>query len=99
MDFKNCHELNQDKFEKITCEFKNRHFSLNVLLNIKFFVNRISSCVDRKKCLVRKIKRIYNDYEYNIYKNMFNLDFLIKYHTNIFYYLNELLTEKNIVFV
>ena len=41
MNCKNCCELDEDKFEKITCELKNRYnlvfFLLNLLLNMKFF--------------------------------------------------------------
>ena len=98
MDCKNCPELNQDKFEKITCESKNHHnlvfFVLNVLLNLKFFGDRICFWENRKECLVCKTNRIYDGYEYDIYENMFNLGFLIEYHSNIFYYLNQLFQSE-----
>lgn len=72
MNCKNCCELNQDKFEKIICELKNRHslvfFLLNLLLNMKLFGEWICFCITGKECLVCKIKRIYDDYEYDIYE-------------------------------
>lgn len=42
---------------------------------------------------------IYVDYEYDLYKNMFNLDFLTKCHSNLFHYLNQRFETKNSVSV
>ena len=40
------------------------------------------------------MRTIYVDYEYDLYKNMFNLDFLTKCHSNLFHYLNQLFETK-----
>ena len=79
-------ELTQLEFEKKTCVFKDGQqllFALlNTLLNIKWFNDQLCYCENKKECLICKIKRIYTDYEYDLYKNMFDLDFLIKSHSN-----------------
>ena len=41
-----------------------------------------------------KIKRIYTDYECDLYKNMFNLVFLTKYYYNLYHYLDQLFKIK-----
>ena len=50
--------------------------------------------VKKKKWKIYKITRIYYDYEYGLYKNMFNLDFLIKSHTNLYNYINQLFNTR-----
>ena len=98
MDSQGCCKINQDKFQRLTCEFKNRHvqlfFLLNTLLNIKCFGDRLCYCRNKKECAICKIKRIYVDYEYDFYKNMLNLDFLTKFYSNLVHYLNQLFGTK-----
>lgn len=40
------------------------------------------------------MKRIYVDYDYDLYKNMFNLNFLAKCHSNLIHYLSQLFETK-----
>ena len=95
MDCQYCTELNQLEFEKKTCNFKNRRelfllLLLNTLLSIKYFNDKLYYCEDGKECLICKIEIIYTDFEYDLYKDMFDLNHLIECHSNLYHYLNQL---------
>ena len=64
-------------------------FLLNPVLNIKCFNDQVCSCDNGKECLICKIKRICTDFEYDLYKNMFDLDFLTECNSNLYHYLNQ----------
>ena len=51
-------------------------------------------CENRKQCLICIIKRIHTAYEYNLCKNMFDLDFLIICYSDLYHYLNQLFKTK-----
>ena len=67
---------------------------LNTLLNIKCFNDRLCYFENRRECLIFKIKRTYTNYVYELYKNMFDLDFLIECYSNLQHYLNQLFQIK-----
>lgn len=98
MDCSHCSELNQPEFGWKTCTFKNRRellfFLLNTLLNIKCFTDQLYYCENRKECLICITKRTRTGYEYDLYKNMFDLDFLVKCHADLYNYLNQLFKTK-----
>ena len=68
---------------------------LNTLLNFTCFNDQLCYCENRKECLICKIKRAYADYEYELYNNMLDVDFLIECHSNLYHYLNQLFQIKN----
>lgn len=102
MHCQNCNELNQSEFERRTCTFKNRRelllFLSNTLLNIKCFNYQLCYCQKRKEYLVFKIKRTYTDYEYELYKNMFDLDVLSNCHSGLHPHLYQLFNTKKVCF-
>ena len=90
MSCKNCSELTHMEFERKTCVFKNCYelllFLLNAILNLKSFDDDLCYC-GNEKCLICKMKRTFNNHEYNLSRNMFDLNFLIDCHSYLYYYL------------
>ena len=71
--------MNHAEFKRKTYNFQNCRellfFLLNILLIIKDNGDRFCCCVFPIECLISKVKRIYANYKFDLYKNMFNLDF------------------------
>ena len=67
---------------------------LNAFFNIKCFNDQLCYCENGKECLICKIKGIYTNFEYDLYKNMFDLDFLIEFHSNLYHCLNQFFQIK-----
>ena len=90
MSCKNCSELTHMEFERKTCVFKNCYelllFLLNTILNLKSFDDDLCYC-GNEKCMICKMKRTFNNHEYNLSRNMFDLNFLIDCHSYLYYYL------------
>ena len=87
--------------EKILC-FLNKTrrfvFLLNVLLTTQNFSDQLCYCEqNRKRCFLCVIKREFHSIEYDLYDNMFNLDFLGRIHTQLFDYLEKMFTSNRCV--
>ena len=93
MSCKNCSELAHMEFQRKMCVFENccelLLFLLNTVLNVKSFDDHLCYC-GNGKCLICGMKRTFNNHEYNLYRNMFDLNFLIDCHSCLYYYVNEL---------
>ena len=89
----NCRDCFKDRakaFEKATCHFPNRRslvvFLLNVVLNVKDLWKSLCYCEKRADGFpshVCQFRTVYLNDEYDIYQNLFDLNFLIKFHTHL----------------
>lgn len=70
-------------------------FLLNIVLNIKKMAAKYCCCKNLEICLVCQAKHFYCDYEFKIYKNCLDLDFLAKQQSNVYRNLLKLLTLDN----
>ena len=93
MSCKNSSELTHMGFQRKMCVFKNccelLFFLLNTVLNVKSFDDHLCYC-GNEKCLICRMKRTFNNHKYNLYWNMFDLNFLIDCHSCLYYYVHEL---------
>ena len=73
-------QLTKYQFERKTCVFRSRrdvlYFLLNILLTIKASRKQLCYCLHKKRCVFCKIKRQFRSVEYDLYNNIFDLDFL-----------------------
>ena len=96
---KNCLKDDNDLFEYKCNVFKDKHnlmlFLLNIVLNIQKIWEEYCVCDGEYICLVCQVNTIYKEYEYVIFQNCLNLDFLAKVRENICGNLNRLLTLKS----
>ena len=70
-------------------------FLLNTLLNIKSFRNQLCYCVHlQPRCLICEICREFQRIEYDLYENMFCLDFLGRVHSYLHDYLEKIFLSK-----
>ena len=84
----NCFKFDQESFDYATTVFHSRRslviFLLNIVLNIKEMWKDFCCCKKPyERCLVCQAKIYYLNYEYDIYENSFNLDFLVKLQANV----------------
>ena len=80
MAYKNCFKDNEELFAKTVTEFEGRCsfvvFLLNVVLNITEIWERFCKCEKISDCcLVCEFRITYKKYQYDIYKNLLNMDF------------------------
>lgn len=102
MDCQKCCQNNFSAFKEATCVFENRRdlspFLLNVVLNLKENGKLYCFCHHTSECEVCQIRKIFFDDEYDIYKNIFDLNFVAQFHANLHACLEELFnTKKHIV--
>ena len=100
MDCLKCCQNNKEKFNQDTCVFACRRdlvvFLLNVSLNIKKHWERYCYCkTAAKRCLVCEFRLLYQDDEYQIYKNCFDLHYLAVFYRNMYDCLEELSKLNN----
>ena len=70
-------------------------FLLNTLRNIKSFRNQLYYCVQlQPRCLICEICREFQSVEYDLYENMFCLDFLGRVHSYLHDYLEKIFLSK-----
>ena len=91
--------FDQEKLEIQCCFFKDRHslvlFLLNVILNIQKKWMDVCWCDGSKICLVCQSNIVYREYQYVIYKNCLNLDFLAKVRENLHKNLLKIVKSNN----
>ena len=96
---KNCFLFDQEKLEVQCCFSKDRHSLvlslLNVILNIQKKWMNFCQCDGSKICLVCQCNIVYKEYQYTIYKNCLNLDFLAKVRENLHKNLLKLIESNN----
>ena len=94
MEYEKYVSLDQAKFDILTCHFKSRCnlllFLLNALLSIKSNGCEFCYCKQNKEYKLCKIRRIYCEYEYKLSENMFDLNFLIRCHADLYIHINKL---------
>ena len=70
-------------------------FLLNTLRKIKRFRNQLYYCVQlQPRCLICEICREFQSVEYDLYENMFCLDFLGRVHSYLHDYLEKIFLSK-----
>ena len=97
--YKNCFLYDQEKLENGCCFFKDRHslvlFLLNVILNIQDHWIKFCKCDGKNICLPCQANICYHKYQYTLYKNCLNLDFLAKVRENIHTNLLKMVFSNN----
>lgn len=63
-------------------------------MNIKSNGWKFCYCKEKNECKLCKITRIYYEYEYKLYENMFDLDFSIRCHASLYCYINRLFNTR-----
>ena len=59
-------------------------FMINVIMNIQNYANNCCKCIGQKLCLPCEVAEIFQEkVTFEIYKNCFNLDFLLKIKDNL----------------
>ena len=98
----NCLKEKHDSFFEGTCVFVSRRnldtFLLNVLLNIKKDWKQFCRCSDalaERSCLVCQFRDVFENDEYDIYENCFDLHFFALFHMNIYTNLKKLVSLQN----
>ena len=96
---KNCFLFDEEKLEIACCFFTERHslaFSLlNVVLNIQKMWLQFCKCDGNNICLPYQANICYRDYQYVVYKNCLNLDFLSTVRENLHQNLLKISTSYN----
>ena len=86
-----------DEFEKATCQFNSQRslviFLLNIVLNVKDLWEHYCFCdkVGVLPCSVCQFRAVYLNDEYDIYENLFDLNFLLKFQSHVCRNLRSLL--------
>ena len=96
---RNCFLFDQEKLEAQCCFFEDRHslvlFLLNVILNIQKKWIDFGKCDRTKICSVCQCNIVYRKYQYVIYKNCLNLDFLAEVRENLHKNLSKMIESNN----
>ena len=96
---KNCFLADEEKLENACCYFVSRHslvlFLLNVILNIQKMWFEFCTCDGKNICLSSEANICYREYQYSIYNQCLNLDFLTKVKENLYYNLSEMIKKNN----
>lgn len=94
-----CKQLTKEEFEKKVSIFRSRrdvlYFLLNTLLTIKTFGDQLCYCEQyEKRCTYFEIRGEFSGVEYDLYENMFDLNFLVVRYFHLFDYLEHLFESK-----
>ena len=96
---KNWFLYDQEKLENVCCFFKDRHslvfLLLNVISNIQNLWLKFCKCDGKNICLPCQSNICYREYQYVVYKQCLNLDFLAKVRDNLHNNLLKMIYANN----
>ena len=99
MDCKDCLKKNSQIFKDKCHLFEDRHhlafFLINIILNIQDLWTDFCRCDGIQICLVCQENMFYKNFEYKVYHNSLDLNFLAKLRENVYRNLERFLTLDN----